>query len=71
LSNVSPDLMGKRFQLLKEIAPEGLPGAVLWYPARPVEPNGSDFVGRAAVYVDKILKGAKPADLPIEQPTKF
>jgi len=43
-----------------------VPGCLVAY-----GPSYSHLARRAAVYVDRILKGAKPADMPVEQPTKF
>lgn len=41
-------------------------GALFAYAASP-----RDLLRKSAIYVDKILKGARPADLPVEQPTNF
>jgi putative tryptophan/tyrosine transport system substrate-binding protein len=41
-------------------------GGLVWY-----GPNYSDLVRRVAFYVDKILKGARPAELPVEEPNLF
>ena len=73
----SPILNSQRKQILDLAVKSRLPATY----SRPeyVEDGGlmtygvsiSDLFRRAATYVDKILKGAKPAELPVEQPTKF
>ena len=66
-----------RAQLVQFAASKGLPA--VYFTKDFVDAGGlmayggslADSYRRAATYVDKILKGAKPADLPIEQPTRF
>jgi ABC-type uncharacterized transport system substrate-binding protein len=75
---VSDSLMfSNRRQLLELASKYKLPTMhtqSLWVDAGALMSYGTNFPDlwrRAALYVDKILKGAKPADLPVEQPTKF
>jgi putative ABC transport system substrate-binding protein len=55
-----------RLPTATENRPSVVAGCLMYY-----GPNFPDHFRRAASYVDKILKGAKPADLPVEQPTTF
>jgi putative ABC transport system substrate-binding protein len=71
-----PVIFRNRKRVVELAAKDKLPGA---YPPQFADVGGllvygtneNDFYRRAATYVAKILKGAKPADLPVEQPTKF
>ncbi len=75
--NADPIMTANRNQILGFAAKNRLPGIYPW--KEYVEDGGlmshatklSDLYRRAATYVDKILKGAKPSDLPVEQPMKF
>jgi putative ABC transport system substrate-binding protein len=73
----NPAINAQRKQVIDLAAKQRLPatynrpefveaGGLMYYGT-----NYNDLFRRAATYVDKILKGAKPADLPVEQPTKF
>jgi putative ABC transport system substrate-binding protein len=64
----------KILELVKQIRMPAIYPAVVWTDSGGLMYYGasnSDLHRRAATYVDKILKGAKPGDLPVEQPTKF
>ena len=73
----SPMLFEARRSIVAHAAKSRLPVVYPWREAASVgglmsySTNFPDMYRRAATYVDKILKGAKPADLPFEQPTKF
>ncbi len=70
-------VVSQRARIVELAAKNRLPG--IYHNSQFAEIGGLMFYGvnvldldrRAATYVDKILKGAKPADLPVEQPTKF
>jgi putative ABC transport system substrate-binding protein len=72
-----PQLFAQRGRIAALAAKTHLPGIYEWREfseAGGLMSYGADLADlyrRAATYVDKILKGAKPGDLPVEQPTKF
>ena len=67
LSLITPKLaLARRLPMLAYSRENFEHGALVSYAADQIE-----MCRRSAVYADKILKGAKPADLPVEQPTKF
>ena len=74
---VSPMFFGERRRLVDLAAKTRLPTVFPW--REYVDAGGlmaygadlADLFRRAATYVDKILKGAKPTELPVEQPTKY
>ena len=64
--HIAEQVLKLRLPMISELREFAQAGALLSYGA-----NLADLFRRAAGLVDKILKGAKPADLPVEQPTKF
>jgi putative ABC transport system substrate-binding protein len=70
-------LFGERRRLVDLAAKNRLPAVYPWREGvdagglMAYGPDLADLFRRVATYVDKILKGAKPGDLPVEQPTKF
>ena len=73
----SPMFFNERRRLVDLAAKHRLPAGYPWREGADAGglisygPSIADLYRRAATYVDKILKGAKPGDLPVEQPTKF